>query len=192
LTTNQETAVNDFAREFLRIVGFEERGRILRTHHIIPLSICGDNNKVAQTDVCLVGRRLTILLVLQEDKTNFTPSDPEPQVIVEAIAAYQHNNQRRKRMGLPMLNTMTIPRITMVGTRPTFYLVPVSRELSDVVNTGQWPEVETKVLMCVTVVGRHRRLSEGMEVPEYRRIAFQRMIAFKALAKSHWEKFLVD
>jgi hypothetical protein len=31
-----------------------------------------------------------------------------------------------------------------------------------------------------------------MEVPEYRRVAFQRMIAFRAIAKSHWEKFLVN
>jgi len=196
LATNssQETAVDDFARELLHIVGFEERGRILRTRHIIPLSICGENNTVAQTDVCLVDQRSTILLllVLREDKTIFNPSDPEPRVIAEAIAAYQHNNQRRKCMGLPTLNTMTIPCITMVWTRPTFYLVPVTRELGDAVITGQWPEVETKVLMCVTVAGRHRRLSESMEVPEYRRVAFQRMIAFKAIAKSHWEKFLVD
>jgi hypothetical protein len=177
---------------FLRVVGFEERGRILRTRHIVPLSICGENNRVAQTDVCLVDRRLTILLVVQGDKRIFNPSDPEPQVIAEAIAAYQHNNEMRKRMGLPTLDTMTIPCITMVGTRPTFYLVPVTRRLSDAVITGRWPGFETKVLMCVTVAGRHRWLSEGMEVPEYRRVAFQRMIAFKAIAKSHWEKFLVD
>ena len=61
LATNgsQETATDDFARELLRVAGFEERerGRILRTHTTIPLSICGENNTVAQTDVCLVDRR---------------------------------------------------------------------------------------------------------------------------------------
>ena len=190
--TSQETAVDDFARELLRLVGFEERGSILRTRHVISLSICGENNTAAQTDVCLMDRRSTILLVLQQDKTIFNPSNPEPQVIAEAIAAYQHNNGRRAGMGLPTLNTMTIPCITMVGTRPTFYLVPVTRELSDAVTTGQWPEVETEVLKCVTVAGRHRRLSEGMEVPEYRKVAFRRMIAFRAIAKSHWEKFSID
>jgi hypothetical protein len=95
-------------------------------------------------------------------------------------------------MNLPTLNAMTIPCVAMVGTRPTFYLVHVTRELSDAVITGQWPGVETRVLMCVTVAGRHRRLSEGMEVPEYRRVALQRMTASKAIAKGHWEKFLVD
>ena len=95
-------------------------------------------------------------------------------------------------MGLPTLNTMTVPCITMVRMHPTFYLVPVTQELSDAVTTGQWPEVETMVLKCVTVAGRHHRLSEGMEVPEYRRVVFQHMIAFRAIAKSHWEKVLVD
>ncbi len=92
---------------------------------------------MAQTDVCLVDRRSMVLLVLQGDKPIFNPSDPGPQVIAEAIAAYQHNNQRRKHMGLPTLNTMVIPCITMVGTRPTFYLVPVTQELSDAVITGR-------------------------------------------------------
>jgi len=194
LATNagQETAIDDFARELLRIVGFEERGLILRTRHTIPLSICGDISKVAQTDVCLLDRRSTILLILQEDKTIFNPSDPEPQVVAEAIAAYQYNNQKRQRMDLPALSTMTVPCITMIGTRPTFYLVPVTKELSDAVITGQWPKAATEVVKCVTVAGHNRRLSEGMETPEYRRVAFQRMIAFKALAKSQWEKFLVD
>lgn len=187
--TSQDT---DFAREPLRVVGFEESGRILRTRHTILLSVCGENNTVAQTDVCLMDRQSTILLVLQADETILNPSDPEPQVIAEAIAAYQYNNQRPIRMGPPTLNTMTVPFITMVGTRPTFYLVPVTRELSDAVITGQWPEFETKILMCVTVAGRHRRLSEGMEVPEYRSVAFQRMIAYKPIDKSHWEKFLID
>ena len=60
----------------------------------------------------------------------------------------------------------------MTVTRPTFYLVPVTQELSDAVITGQWPEVETKVLKCITLVS-HSQLSEGMETPEYRRVAFQ-------------------
>jgi len=191
--TSQATAI-DFTHELLRVVGFEERGCILRTGHTISLSICGENNAVAQTDVCLVDRQSMILLVLQleEDKTIFNSTDPEPKVIAEAIAAFQHNNERRAAMSLPTLNTMIIPCITMVRTRPTFYLVPVTQELNNAVITGQWPEVETKVLKCVTVAGHHHQLSEGMEVPEYRKVAFQRMIAFRAIAKSHWKMYSCD
>ena len=133
-----------------------------------------------------------ILLVLQVDKMIFNPSDPEAQVIAEAIAAYQYNNQKWQCIDLHTLNTMTVPCITMIRTCPTFYLVPITKELSDAVITGQWPDVETEVLKCVTVAGHSCRLSEGMEMPEYRRVAFQCIMAFKALAKSHWEKFLAD
>ena len=94
-------------------------------------------------------------------------------------------------MGLPPLKTMTIPCITMTGTRLTFYLVPVTRELGEAVITGQWPEVETNVLRCITVAGCNRWATEGMEALEYRRVALQRVIAFRAIAKSHREKFFV-
>ena len=80
-------------------------------------------------------------------QNNFQSFNPEPQVIAEAIAGYQHNNERRAGMGLPTLNTMTVPCITMVGTRPTFYLVPVTRELSDAVTTGQWRYQSTEGLL---------------------------------------------
>jgi hypothetical protein len=41
---------------------------------------------------------------------------------------------------------MTIPCITMSGTRPTFYLVPVTQELSTAVIGGVYPATETTVL----------------------------------------------
>jgi len=123
--------------------------------------ICGDITKVAQTDVCLLDQRSMNLLVLQKDRTIFNCSDPEAYV----IAAYQCNNQKRQQMDLHPLDTMTIC-INMIGTRPIFYLVPVTKALSDVVITGQWPSVKTEVLKCVTVAGHNCRSSEGMETPE--------------------------
>jgi len=47
---------------------------------------------------------------------------------------------------------MTIPCITMSGTRPTFYLVPVTTELNDAVITGQYPATQTRILRCATVL----------------------------------------
>ncbi|KAH9970006.1 hypothetical protein BGW80DRAFT_1334162 [Lactifluus volemus] len=187
----QESFIDIFARETLLVLGFEERGLAISTGFTIPLTICGDDRRTAQTDVCLLSRRSMILLILQGDKTLFNGSDPEPQVIAEAIAAYRYNNMKRQTGGLPTLDTMIIPCITMVGTRPTFYLVPVSRALSTAVVTGQYPETPTMVVKCVTILGPNRRFSEGMESPEYRRLAFQRFIAFKSLAKEYWQTFLV-
>ncbi|KAG2123486.1 hypothetical protein DEU56DRAFT_745352, partial [Suillus clintonianus] len=87
----------------------------------------------------------------------------EPQMIAQAIATYQRNNDCRHDMGLNPLHTMTIPCITMVGTRVTFYLVPVTNELNAAVVAGEYPLSQTRVRKCtVDHVG-------GME---YRKLAF--------------------
>ena len=140
--------------------------------------------------MCLLYCPSLVLLVVVEDKTVFNRGDPQPQVVAEAIAAYQANNTKRVASGLPALDAMTIPCITMTGTRPTFYLVPVTRTLSEAVMTGQYPEThQTKVLQCATINMYTRRSSEGMENIEYRKLAFKRFLAFKELANSHWERF---
>jgi hypothetical protein len=57
--------------------------------------------------------------VLQGDKTVFNiKAQPEAQVIAEAIAAFQYNNEKRQTRGLRPLDAMTTPCTTMVGTRP--------------------------------------------------------------------------
>ena len=197
---SQESLIDEFSRETLNLLGYAERGLALYTRFNIPLTICGAN-KSAQTDVCLINGRTMILLVLQEDKTENSLTDPEPQVIAEAIAAYQYNNYKRGRLGLAPLDDMVLPCITMVGTQPTFYLVPVNRALSNAVTTGQYPPLPTEVRKCVTApldpppdVPSHNRsasLSLGMKKPEFRRVALERFKTFRTLAKSHWEIFLV-
>ncbi|KAF8952385.1 hypothetical protein BDZ97DRAFT_2083535 [Flammula alnicola] len=187
---SQDSAIDNFAAETLKLLGFDERKTTVVTRYIIPLTICGDGNQVAQTDVCLLYRPSLVLLVLVEDKTIFNKTNPEPQVVAEAIAAFQSNNVKRRASGLPPLNAMTIPCITMTGTRPTFYLVPVTPELSDAIILGQYPATQTQVLQCVTTRVHARTTSEGMENVEYRKLALKRLLAFKKLAKRHWEQFL--
>ena len=77
----------------------------------------------------------------------------------------------------------------MIGYAP---LIPVTKELSDAVITGQLPKAATEVVKCVTAADHNRWLSEGIGTPEHRRVTSKRMIAFKALAKSQWGVFLVD
>ncbi|KJA26788.1 hypothetical protein HYPSUDRAFT_63566 [Hypholoma sublateritium FD-334 SS-4] len=185
----QESAIDDFAAATLRFLGFNERHTTVATRYIIPLTICGET-RTAQTDVCLIYRPTTILLVLVEDKTLFNKTNVEAPVVAEAIAAFQFNNTKRAARGQPILEAMTIPCITMFGTTPTFYLVPVTRELSDAVKTAQYPTSQTQVLKCVTVVTHQRRLSDGMADTEFRKLALARFVAFKTLAKSYWQQYL--
>ena len=189
-TATQESAIDDFAVHTLRLLGFNERNTLVRTRYVIPLTICGDANRAAQTDVCLLHRPTLVLLVLVEDKTLSNRTDAEAQVVAEAIAAFQFNNMKRGDSGLPLLDSMTIPCITMSGTRPTFYLVPVTQDLSNAVIQGHYPATQTQVSKCVTVGTHARRPSEGMWDIEYRKLALKRLLAFKTLAKSHWRQFL--
>lgn len=121
--TGQESAINDFARELLRTLDFEPGDTLLRARYAIPFTISGDT-KCAQTDLCLVDVGSVILLIVQQDKTVNSAKDPEPQLIAEAIAAFQANKRARTLLTLGRLDTMEFPCITMVGTRPTFYRIP--------------------------------------------------------------------
>ncbi|PBK85186.1 hypothetical protein ARMGADRAFT_565846 [Armillaria gallica] len=188
--SGQESAIDDFAKELLRLLGFEERGTLLRSRYAIPFMICGDDRRSAQTDLCLVQGTTTILLVIQEDKTVISAKNPEAQVIAEAVAAFQYNNAARDRIGLDPLDSMTIPAITMIGTRPVFYKIPVTQELSDAITTAQYPVSKTEVVKCV-VAPTSRRLSEGMEVPEFRQEVLQHYEAFRRMSKECWEHFVI-
>ena len=201
---SEESYIDNFCRETLRLLGFSrDAGLTLSTRHRIPLKICSVSS-MAQTDVCLIHRPSMILLVVLEDKTLYSPKiqHAESQVIAEAIAAFQFNNAKRVNRALPALPSMTIPCITMTGTRPTFYLVPVTKDLSDAFEMAAYPVEETKVFKCVTALrhtrGHQRHESdgsygnEGMHNTKYRKLALQRFLAFKTLAESHWRTILED
>lgn len=183
----QQCFVNDFAAETLKLLAFNERGTTVSTRYTIPLTICGKADRVAQADVCLIRHRsVFILLVLINlaDKTN-----ADAQVVARAIAAFQFNNSKRREYGLDPQKVMTIPCIAMSGTRPTFYLVPVTTGLSSAVITGKYPATRTRVLRC-NVAAHTGQVGTGMEDKEYRKLALKRFLAFKVLAKSHWASIL--
>jgi hypothetical protein len=194
--SGQESAVHDFTREILRSLGYEKRGLLLRSHYrsryAIPLLGCGEPNISAQADVCLVqGSSTTILMVVQEDKDILSARDPAPQVIAEAIATLQYNNRIRARAGQSELDSMTIPCITMTGTRPIFYLVPVTRNLSEAVATSMRFSLSPTVVQKCVVTSSSHRLSEGMETPDFRQVALQHFAAFRTLAEAHWSAFTI-
>jgi hypothetical protein len=186
--SGQESAIDDFAKSALEVTGFDELGTVLRTRYDIPFTICGDPHRAARTDVCLVHLNSMILLVVQEGGTARNGSDPEPQVIAEAIASFQHNNRKRAESNHPVLDRMTIPCITMIGTKPTFYKVPVTAQLSESVVSSQYPLEQTVVTRCSPPT--RCRASEGMEIPDYRRNALQYYDTFRDLAKVCWAEFI--
>lgn len=103
---NEESAVDDFAVELFRLLGYVGRRRYARTRKDLPLPICGQTRH-AKTDVCIIDRlRNHILLLVQEDKRygeQGTFADTEAQLIAEAVAAFVYNNEIRRANGLPEL-----------------------------------------------------------------------------------------
>lgn len=172
--------VINLMRETLNLLDFSTRGRHLCTGSPIP-GEASDSNTALPTLNLIHGtqRPLVLLLVVGENTID--------RVLSEAIEAFQFNNRMRIERGLLSLEEMTIPCIGMDGTQPTFYLVPVSLVLSECAITGRRPETETVMEVCRTPAD----LGEGMEDMRYRKLALQCLLAFKELAKSHWDHILL-
>ncbi|KAI9461140.1 hypothetical protein HD554DRAFT_2028417 [Boletus coccyginus] len=174
----QEAAVRNFAAELLVLRGldYDDENRIVFIRQANPFLVCGGSS-VAQTDVCTMDDN-EILLLLQEDKWLTSMEDSEPHVIAGAIAAFALNNRKRERdLHLPLRNSVTFPCLTLVGTSPIFYKITASAVLSQAVQTGTFPEVETRVLCYIPVLPR--RNSEGMRSLPNRLETLRCLEAFK-------------
>ncbi|KAJ3842604.1 hypothetical protein F5878DRAFT_377726 [Lentinula raphanica] len=179
----EESAVDDFVVHLLTLLGYVPRNRVLRTRSDIPLFVCGEDRH-AKTDVCIVDSQ-DILLLVQEDKRHQEPKNAEAQLIAEAIAAFQtHNNKRERVLGQPRIASKVIPGITLTGSSPTFYKIPVTTELATAVARGQYPATPTTVYAHLPAVPRPlRRLSEGMKPLDNRTQILRCYEAFKRFVK---------
>ncbi|KAJ7021634.1 hypothetical protein C8F04DRAFT_1273486 [Mycena alexandri] len=106
----------------------------------------------------------TYEIVARAQTRSDSTGDPHAQVIARAIAAFQYNNQQRVEKGCNFLT----PCIAMDDKRPTFHLV-LTLALSTALSG-----VETV----------------RMEDLKYRKLAFERFLAFENLARSHWKAIL--
>jgi hypothetical protein len=100
-----ETAVDDFAVELFKLLGYVRRERVARTRVDLSLLICGESRHV-KTDVCIVDRSQNeILLLVQVDKRLelYEPVNARAQLVAEAVAAFNENNARREAAGLAPL-----------------------------------------------------------------------------------------
>jgi hypothetical protein len=172
----EESAVDNFAVCLPTLLGYVPRTRMTRTRADIPLTICGEQCH-AKTDVCVVDED-DILLVVQENKQHKERKDPE-----EAIAAFQANNTRRTRvLGQDATYAKVMPGVTLVGSSPTFYKIPVTKDLAQAVALGCFPATLTVVYVYLPAVPHPAlRLSEGMKPLGSRRHIFSCYEVFRQL-----------
>ncbi|KAF8904770.1 hypothetical protein CPB84DRAFT_656135 [Gymnopilus junonius] len=178
-TEHGDSAVTDFAVALFHSIGYVHRPRAIHTRKTLRFMVCGEHKDV-KPNICIVDRESNdIILVVQED-TYFGCVNPHAQLIAEAIAAFQNNNNRRQMVGLRKCDRKVIPGIIMVGTSPSFFKIPVSQELVRCVERGQYPPTPTIVTGHVPDVPRpDRRFSEGMKPLDSRCAILQCYEAFK-------------
>jgi len=78
------------------------------------------------------------------------------------------------------LSRKLMPCITMAGTAPIFYLIPVSQDLVHAVGCGDFPVDETVITRFIPRVPQMGYPTVGMEPLANRHIIFQCFQAFKA------------
>ncbi|KAF8548141.1 hypothetical protein OG21DRAFT_1516623 [Imleria badia] len=179
-----ESVVDDFAAVLFRALGYTKRNCVACTWRDMSLFICGEF-KLARTDVCIIDcDHNDILLLVQEDKRyeEGGGGDPEAQLTAEAIAAFGINNEQRVKADLDPLEEEIMPGITMVGTTPTFYKIPVTKTLLQHVAHGTYPPNLTHIALCQSPVPRPaRRYTEGMKPLDNRRQILSCYEAFKPI-----------
>lgn len=172
-----------FAYKTLGLLGFDKHRAAIIPQLPIPLTVCGKTDPI-QTVSCLVHtHQQFILLVLVGGEAGAVGL--EAWAIAGAIAAFQYNNNKRRDGRFDPLDAMIIPCITMTGTHPDFYLVPVTASLSNAIIIGRRPTTQTRVLHCSTIATHTQDASVGMEDTEYRKLALRRFLAFKELVQKH-------
>ena len=107
--------------------------------------------------------------------------EPQAQLIAEAIAAFVANNRQRV---LPLAQE-TLLGITLVGTSPIFYKIPITLALIAALITAQYPAQHTIVQRFVPPVANPiHYMRDGMRPLNNRLIVFQCLEAMRALMVS--------
>jgi hypothetical protein len=163
---------------------------------------CGGQHVDAKTDVCVMERSGTgakYLLLVQEDKVRKLYLSVSK--ICLPITRAKHLNhsllprrwQRSTRTtahraaGLPKLQPRTFVGITMVGTTPTFYKIPVTDEIFISLATAQYPPKVTTVKKLVPPVPFPERLANnGMKPLVNKHIISQCFKAFRQFLVSYY------
>ncbi|KAF9479487.1 hypothetical protein BDN70DRAFT_834440 [Pholiota conissans] len=179
-SSSKESAVCDFAAFILGMLDYDDEDRYIRTRKEISFDMAGQRVD-AKANMCVMNNLDYLLLIQEEDECQYFSDDLEPQLIAATIAAYYQNNLRRTDAGLDALPTILMPGITMVGTAPTFYRIPVSPKLLEALVTLTYPQEETIVYRCLPPVpDKQKYASEGMRPLTNRCIVLQSFQAFKA------------
>jgi len=122
--------------------------------------------------ITLVGNAPAPLFIAQ-CKTPSSKINMEPQIIAQAVAVFQVLQQAN-----PDIQGIQLPCITMCGSFPTFYKIPITAALSNAVQYGRKPPEDTVVNRYIPLP-QHQR-DAGMDILLNRQKLLQDLLAFKS------------
>ncbi|KAK0234600.1 hypothetical protein EDD85DRAFT_88307 [Armillaria nabsnona] len=176
-TRGEKSAVDDFAAYISRMLDYDEPDRVIYQYKELSFVMCGQRVD-AKPDVCV--KTLTDFLILVQDEVY--SSDPEAQLITEAIAAFYQNILGRTSSRRSSLASKVFLGITMIGAVPFFYRIPVTAELVRCIETAAYPSQATIAQRFIPPVpDQALYMEDGLVSFENQRIVMQRFEAFKAL-----------
>ncbi|EFJ26042.1 hypothetical protein SELMODRAFT_413451 [Selaginella moellendorffii] len=144
---HEESAVDDMSLTLLELFQYENDDTAVRSRTILDLFMSRGKTQ-ALPDVVVERLDTAVKMLVQEDKSyeNLKGHHPEAQLIAEAIAAYQENSRLYERLSMGEYpDQQIVPGIVMLGTCPTFYLIPVTKALAEAVRQGEEPSFDTAV-----------------------------------------------
>ncbi|KAI9445000.1 hypothetical protein H4582DRAFT_2053182 [Lactarius indigo] len=135
---------------------------VILTSEDTPLVICGENRN-AKVNVCVFDVfQKGILHHVLESKRYMDHSDPEPQLVAKAIAAFPANNRtRQQKLNQPPLVSKIMDGITMMGTAPIFYKIKITCPSRGLPSDGnhclrarsRYPEIESSLKRRNAAIG---------------------------------------
>ncbi|KAG6827106.1 hypothetical protein H0H92_013177 [Tricholoma furcatifolium] len=191
-SSSQKFMRNQFLKETLKLMRFDNEPRtLIKSQHPIPFTVRG-RSLLAETDLCLIHTPSSIILLplIEDDESTNFGSNADAVVIAQALAAFAFNNAMRFVYRLAHLPIMIIPCILINGTRPTFYLVPITEELSTAVVAGKYPMTPTEVWRYHIPVTDDMLPEVDLKDVKYRQLAFRCLLMFKTTASEYWKNVM--
>jgi hypothetical protein len=170
-----EYSVDNFAVALFRLMGYESCGCSVQFQVPLPLTVA-NVKRVVKTDICVVDRDGIYRVIQKAKRDDFFPLE---ELVANAIAAFDFNNDRLMSLHRKPLTNGIIPAIMLINTGPYFYKINVSEDLVNCVRNGIRPEFVTEVLHFVPDLPCGNTL--GMYHLPNRLLSLQCYEAFKAI-----------
>ncbi|TFK58288.1 hypothetical protein BDN72DRAFT_966385 [Pluteus cervinus] len=189
-TADDTKYADEFGVFLLNLMNYNTEGREIHTKKEIEYISCGEQKK-ALVDVCMTDmqpvedyvRFLQVNKKSSKDLSDVAIHAASASLIAGAVAAFSLNH-RLLQSASSRPDGIVFPGLTVIGSVPIFFKIPVTQDLVMAVNTGHYPSEPTNVQIiiptaAVTEETGKVKLQLDLSDLEMRRNAFRYLEAMK-------------